>query len=48
VLTADGPAGMVDNAMEHGAHVHGFTPAWYGQARRDAMTATVTRHDRTR
>lgn len=35
---------LVAVAMEHGARVHGFTPVWYSQDRRDVMVATALRH----
>jgi hypothetical protein len=34
---------MVEIAREHGARVHGFTPAWYSQPRLAAMAAVVAR-----
>ena len=43
VFNAPSPAGLVAIAMEHGARVHGFTPAFYNQDRQDTMLATVMR-----
>ncbi len=42
-LRADSSSAMVAVAMDHGAWVHGFTPAFYSEAKRRAMAAEVTR-----
>lgn len=42
-VNASSPTGLVAVAMEHGARVHGFTPAFYSRDRQDTMLATVMR-----
>ncbi len=44
VLLATSVGGLLAVAMEHGACVHGFTPAWYSREKRNAMTAAVMHH----
>ena len=40
-FSANSPSRVVAAANEHGAAAHGFTPAYYSQARLDAMLANV-------
>ncbi len=43
MLEARRPSDLVEIAREHGARVHGFTPAWYSQHRLASMAAVVAR-----
>ena len=42
-LRVNSCSAMVATAMDHGAWVHGFTPAFYSEAKQRAMAAEVTR-----
>jgi len=39
------PSELVEIACEHGARVHGFTPAWYSPKRLATIAAVAARSD---
>ena len=41
LLRASSAEGVLDLALEHGRHAHGFTKAWYTDGRLATMTAAV-------
>lgn len=42
MLYARHSSDLVEVAREHGARVHGFTPAWYSEKRLASMAAVVS------